>query len=100
MKNDKKIKKQSPDGYTLTFEFLFFPRIIECYLRCLSTITTDTIITQISFPSSSTSSVTFTNHVVTGNFVFTMPYTLLGTVGTVPPFSTRCYTDKCSYNSV
>lgn len=29
-----------------------------------------------------------------------MSYTLFSTVQTVPPFSTLCYREKCSYNSV
>lgn len=71
-------------------------RAIKCKLQWLGTIAANTFITEVSFPSISTPSVTETRHVVTGSAVSTMSYTLLGTVHTIQSFSTLCYTEKCS----
>lgn len=55
-----------------------------------SQITSITIITYSSCPSSSTSRVTLSSHVITGSPISTMFYTLLATVETVPSVFTFC----------
>lgn len=56
--------------------------------------TSSTVITQFSNPSSITTSVTLTTHVITRSTIFTITFALLTTVISVPPFSTFYYKEN------
>lgn len=71
-----------------------FDLILKRAIRVGYEITYITFITQNPCPSSITSCITLTSHVVTVNFLSTMSTTRLSTVFTVPPFFTCCYTEK------
>lgn len=54
-----------------------------------------TSFTYVSCPTSITSFVTLTSHMITDDTVFTMSYTLLATIDTVPSLCTFWLNEEC-----